>query len=95
MFEGAKSWVAKVIASGGKPREHFVPPRWKPESRIEIISGAVSASSAPEPEIAHLDEIEMIDPEIWARAVDSAGPPPPPEPGPPEPPRPPRHRPVS
>lgn len=42
--------------------------RWKRGSKVEIIVGVVPASSAPQPMLVHLDEVEQMDPEIWERS---------------------------
>jgi hypothetical protein len=39
-------------------------------STVEVIVGAVPATSAPRAELVHLDEIEQMDPEIFFGSLD-------------------------
>jgi hypothetical protein len=43
---------------------------WKNTSKIEILGGTVNAVNGPHPQLTHLDEVELMDPEVLSEAAN-------------------------
>lgn len=43
----------------------MVDTRWKNGSRVEVLPGTISAVNGPHPQIVHVDEVELMDPDVF------------------------------
>jgi hypothetical protein len=64
--------VMQAKAQDDIDKEILSETRWKNGSRVEVLPGTKSAVNGPHPQVVHADEVELMDPDVFAESRNMA-----------------------